>query len=161
MSWENLQLLSIDLLTVWRCRRERGWECESVRGVCVYVCAYIELCCSICSSLQWSFFSFAFGIESVLIALRPSTCSSRSGICWVRRADVNFLNLHEKCMNTCFWMGGQVLQVGGQILAFVFYCCLNRIWLLNFSETLVLHDYLIRLCAVLFSTLVCTICFHI
>lgn len=79
----------------------------------LFLCGYVGL--SKTESICVLSFSFAFGIESLLIALRPSAYSSQPGICWVRRDDVNCLNLHEKCMNTFFLGGGGVLQVGGQI----------------------------------------------
>ena len=58
MSQENLQLLCIDLIAAWICR----WAWRTVRRymvcecVCVCVWVHIDLYCSICSSLQRSFF---------------------------------------------------------------------------------------------------------
>lgn len=64
MSRENLQLLCIDPPAAWTFR------CESMRRRVVCVCVFVRV----------TYFS-AFGIESLLIALRPSTCSSQPGMC--------------------------------------------------------------------------------
>lgn len=64
MSWENHQLHSIGPVAQWIFR------CEQEHGVCVYVCTPA---CVIVPT--------ACGIESLLIALRPLTCSSQLRMC--------------------------------------------------------------------------------
>lgn len=111
------------------CCMVRRCEQESVRHcvVCVSVCVYIDLCCSICSIPHRRFFFTVFGIESTSIALRPQICSSQLGKCWVAG-----MNLHNGCMNAFL---GVNATGSTSLLCFyhVFYWCLSRISLLNLA----------------------------
>lgn len=89
-------------------------ETEGVSRYVVCVWVYIDLCCSICSSLQWSFFPFAFGIESLLICLEAlnlllSAWNVLSQERWCELPEFAW-EMHEYI----FWgVGGGFLQVGG------------------------------------------------
>lgn len=114
----DIQLLCIDPPVLWYLGVGKNTRC-------LCVCMYIILCCRVFIVLS---------IDSLLIALRPLTCSSHCGMCWVRGDNVNGLNLHEKCVNACW---------GGGVQAFIFNFIIHvsaefHLWILVWHTLLVI-----------------------